>query len=121
MRPRDLLVVAMLGAVIAGCASGASSTTPSATPADVAGTWRGGFRNPSGVVPVGDVTLVLQQNGTKLTGSVSPGGDLDGVVDGNNVTYTLRNGRGGGDLAVKGDEMTGYSRGGSRLDLKRVR
>jgi hypothetical protein len=88
---------------------------------DVTGTWRGTFRSMSGVVPTGDLTLDLQQTGNKLTGSVTPGGNLEGVVQGNTVSYTLTSGRGGADLTVNGDEMTGHGRGGTRLDFKRVK
>jgi hypothetical protein len=122
MRYVRIAVAILLCGVIGGCAGAPTTPAPSSPAAavDVTGTWRGSFRS-QGVVPVGDVTLTLQQTGNKLTGSSSSGGPLEGVVQGNTVTYTLTSGRGGGELTVNGDEMTGYSRAGSRLDLKRVK
>jgi hypothetical protein len=120
MRQPSVVMLAMLCVLIAGCASSSPGPTSTA-PVDVTGTWQGTFRSPAGVVPVGSISLILQQTGTRVTGTASPGGDLEGVVDGNSFSYRFANLRGGGDVTVNGDEMTGYSGGGSRLDFKRVR
>lgn len=123
MRDLRIGIVILVCAWLAGCATTAPSTAPgSSTPAsvDVTGTWRGSFRS-QGVVPVGDVTLVLQQTGNKVTGSVTPPGTaIEGTIEGNRVSYRTISGRGGGDLTVNGDEMTGYSVAGSQLRFKRA-
>jgi hypothetical protein len=126
-----VMMVILVCAWLAGCATTSPSTAPgSSTPAsvDVTGTWRGTYRNVPGPVPIGDVTLVLQQTDAKLTGNYSAEGDLDGVIQGNRITYTLRSGRGGGELTVTGDTMSGYgetltaySHGRAKLDFKRER
>jgi len=109
----------VLCALIAGCAGSTPAPAPTGAPVNVTGTWRGSFRS-QGVVPVGELTLVLRQTGNKLTGSVSPGVEIVGTVEGNRVSYRTVNGRGGGDLTVDGDEMTGYSGAGSQLRFKRA-
>ena len=124
MRDLRIGIIILVCIWLTGCATTSPATAPgSSTPAtvDVTGTWRGSFNSPSSVVPVGDLTLVLEQIGSKLTGSLAPGGTLEGVVEGNKVSYKLASGRNGGDLVVDGDQMTGYSHLGSRLAFKRVR
>jgi hypothetical protein len=98
MRDLRIGIVILVCAWVAGCAMTSPSTAPGSSPpagVDVTGTWRGSFNNPSSVVPVGDLTLVLKQTGTKLAGSLAPGGALEGVVDGNKVSYKLTRGRNG--------------------------
>ena len=64
---------------------------------------------------------MLQQTGTKVTGTASPGGDLEGIVNGNSFSYRFTSLRGGADLTVNGDEMTGHGAAGASLNFKRVR
>ena len=110
----------VLLALISGCATTAPVET-SATPVDISGTWQGTSDARSIFVPVRDLTLVLKQSGTKVTGNASIGGDLEGVVTGNRFSYTLTSGGGAGDLTVAGDAMTGYARTGAVLTLRRAR
>jgi len=114
-----IAIAIVLCGLIAGCAGSTPAPAPATATVDVTGTWRGSFRS-QGVVPVGDLTLVLRQTGNKLTGSVSPGVEIEGTVEGNRVSYRAVNGRGGADLTVDGNEMTGYSVAGSQLRLKRA-
>ena len=82
---------------------GASSQPP----ANVNGTWTGGL--------VGDaatVTLVLKQDGNRVTGSLTGAGTLDGPVEGTVDGDTLRLREKGGMtstpmLDVNGDQITG--------------
>jgi hypothetical protein len=111
-------LLALLMVVLAGCASG--TTTSSQTPANVDGTWTGGV-----VGEARTVTMTLKQSGTQVTGNLSGAGTLDGpivgTVDGN--TIRLREGSGAMGatpmLQVKDDTITGLV-GGRTLNLRRV-
>jgi hypothetical protein len=115
-------VVPLLGlliVVMAGCASmeSASSKMP---PADVNGTWTGGTSTGSATY-----TLMLKQDGTRVTGTLSGAGTVDGpvegAVDGNTIRLREQDGSlGTPALMVKGDVITGFVRG-TTLTLRRVR
>ena len=100
-------LILMLGA---GCASSSSSPSAATTgpPANVAGTWNGGFYGPAD----NSVTMQLQQQGSKLTGNINVGGRSDlngpitGTVRGNTVDWNLANG-GQGTMQVSGNTMSG--------------
>ena len=116
------------GLLAAGCAgTGERSATPQANvaPANVTGTWEGTFISPSrGSVPV---VLTVEQNGTNVTGKLDDmssgyGGNIQGVVKGNDLSWKVLSGSGGGELAVKGNEITGTARdayGTARMVLRR--
>jgi hypothetical protein len=122
MTTLSVFVVTSLVAFLAGCAgtSGPTATT-SGPPANVAGSWQGGTIGAGGAT----VTLVLQQTGTKVTGSIDVGGrpdltgPLTGAVSGNTVQFKLDSGYGGtGQFNVAGNSMTGVV-GGSGVRLQR--
>jgi len=118
----------VLGLLAAGCADkDERSATPQANvaPANVTGTWDGTFISPSrGIVPV---VLTVEQNGTNVTGKLEGmssgyGGNIQGVVKGNDLSWKVLSGSGGGELAVKGNEITGTARdayGTARMVLRR--
>jgi hypothetical protein len=120
MRSLWITSLVVLFGLISGCATTAPVET-SVTPVDVSGTWQGTSDARSIFSPVRELTLVLQQSGTKVTGKASLGGDLEGVVSSNRFSYTLTSSDGGGDLTVNGDAMRGYGRTGAVLTLKRAR
>jgi hypothetical protein len=69
------------------------------------------------------MTLVLKQDGKKVTGTLTGAGTDDGpvtgTVDGN--TIRLQNSNGGTpSLNVKGDQITGVLSGGSSVTMRRV-
>ena len=108
----------ILGLAIVTLAGSASAQTKAA---NVDGTWKGGTATGSQAV-----TLVLKQEGSKVTGTVSGlGGDVDGpvtgMVDGN--TIRLQSGFGGKSptLNVKGDQITGTVVKGGALTLNRAK
>jgi hypothetical protein len=114
-------VVPILGllivVVLAGCASTQSSSMP---PANVNGTWTGSMAGGARTY-----TLVLNQSGTRVTGTLTGAGTADGaiegIVDGN--TIKLREQGGPSEtpaLMVKGDQITGWIRG-TTLTLNRVK
>jgi hypothetical protein len=108
----------LLMATLAGCAS--SSPSASVGPADVNGTWIGG---PS--LGAATYTLVLKQTGTKVTGTLSGAGTMDGpvqgTVDGNTIRLTEESGYSVTPfLNVKGDQISGVIRG-QTLTLRRTR
>ena len=103
----------MIGLILvlgAGCASSSSSPSAATTgpPANVAGTWNGGFYGPAD----NSVSMQLQQQGSKLTGNINVGGRSDlngpitGTVRGNTVDWNLANG-GQGTMQVSGNTMSG--------------
>jgi hypothetical protein len=114
-------VVPILGllivVVLAGCASTQSSSMP---PANVNGTWTGSMTGRASTY-----TLVLNQSGARVTGTLTGAGTADGpiegIVDGN--TIKLREQGGPAEtpaLMVKGDQITGWIRG-TTLTLNRVK
>jgi hypothetical protein len=122
MKTFSFLVITGLVAFLAGCAGTSSpAATASGPPANVAGSWRGGTIGAGGTT----VALVLQQTGSKVTGSIDVGGrpdltgPLTGTVNGNAVVFKLDSGYGStGELNVSGNTFTGVV-GGSGLRLQR--
>ena len=122
MKTSLLLVIAGLVAFLAGCAGTSSpGATAGGPPANVAGSWRGFTTGTGGT----NVALVLQQTGSKVTGSISVGGrgdltgPLTGTVNGNAVVFKLDSGYGStGELNVSGNTITGIV-GGSAVRLER--
>jgi len=107
-----LVVLALSVVMLAGYASAQS-------PADVSGTWTGStFRGAS------TITLVLQQQGPNVSGTLAGAGTtvdgpISGTVDQN--TINLRNDRGSTPtLNVKGDEITGML-SGDAVTLRRAK
>jgi hypothetical protein len=113
-------VVGLLAFVLSGCASVEGPKTAAATPpANVNGTWKGGY-----VGGTAEYTVVLQQTGSKVTGTLSGAGTddgpIDGVVDGNSIRLMERDGYGSTPaLIVKNNQIAGYVRG-TTLMLRRV-
>lgn len=120
---RDALIVALfaLCVVAAGCATASTVQQPPAV--DVTGTWSGTWQQGSNT---GDITLELKQVNADVTGNVVvPGwahfnGPLSGTVAGNELRYSTKAGY-GAELTVDGDQMSGPSRSGSRLVLRKQR
>ena len=113
MRPtRWLLIVLSLASF--GCASGPAA--PVAPPTvDVTGRWTGGWSVPG--IAAGHAWVTLQQSGAKVTGEIritgtpdnNPGGPVEGIIEGNVLTFRWRNrnGEAKGEFTVNGDEMSG--------------
>jgi hypothetical protein len=122
MRTCSFLVITGLVTFLAGCAgTGSPTATASGPPANVAGSWRGGTIGAGGTT----VALVLQQTGSKVTGSIDVSGRPDltgpitGTVSGNAVAFRLDSGYGStGELNVSGNTITGVV-GGSGVRLQR--
>jgi len=120
LRKAALPVVGLLVLVLSGCASLESSRTAAATPpADVNGTWKGGY-----VGGTAEYTVVLKQTGSKVTGTLSGAGTddgpIEGVVDGNSIKLREADGYGSTPaLIVKNNQIAGYVRG-TTLMLRRV-
>lgn len=73
--------------VIALVASGAAADNP---PANVAGTWTVSVSGDAGNATQ---TIVLQQDGNKITGTFKgprQSGTVDGTVDGNNIKFQVK-------------------------------
>ena len=115
-----------LGLLAAGCAgTGGGSTASQANipTADVSGAWTGTFSGSGLNLPL---VLTLQQTGDKVTGNIDGmrtyGGDIEGVVKGNQFSWRARGGPGGGELIVNGNEMTGTAKahyGDGKVVLRR--
>lgn len=119
LRKAAVPVVGLLVLVLSGCASLGSSSTAAMSPADVNGTWKGGY-----VGGTAEYTVVLKQTGTKVTGTLSGAGTddgpIDGVVDGNSIRLMETDGYGSTPaLIVKNNQIAGYVRG-TTLMLRRV-
>ena len=106
MKTFSWLVIGLVLMFGAGCAS--SSNTAAAPPANVAGSWRGGFYGPAD----NSVSMQLQQQGTAVTGTIEVGGRPDlsgaltGTVRGDMLDYRLAEG-GPGTMQVSGNTMSG--------------
>src|SRR5262245_56672197 len=86
------------------------ATVASAT-ADVSGKWSGTFADESATAPL---FLILQQDGTKLTGTGGPTESrqspvLNGMIEGDVITFQIIAGPSTltFDLRIKGEEVTG--------------
>jgi len=121
-----LLVIFAL--VSFGCAPRpAASVLPPAV--DVTGRWTGSWTIPGR--GSGDAWVTLQQSGAKVTGEIritgtpdnNPGGPVEGMVEGNALTFiwTNRNGQARGEFTVTGEEMTGSTELIARLQWKLTR
>ena len=121
---RSVAVGVVLVVFLAGCAS---ARTPSgdagAPPANVAGSWSG-FTGGGGTG--GAVTLVLNQSGTAVTGTIDVGGRSDlrgpltGTVSGNSVKFKLASAFGStGQLRVSQDNTITGVVGGQSVALRR--
>ncbi len=110
---RTLLVYLGLSLVVLAGYAGAQSSP------DVTGTWVG-----STVRGAATLTMVLKQNGNRVTGTIvgagTDDGHVDGIVDGN--TIRLKFDQGIDDtpsLNIKGNEITGML-SGSEITFRRV-
>ena len=123
---RHALIPALLAlsAVATGCAT--ASTARQAPAVDVTGTWSGTMQ--AGAFPI-SVTLDMKQVSADVTGNLvvrgtmedaRHSGPLTGTVEGKTLQYSTQTG-GGADLTVNGDEMSGVTRAGFRLALRRQR
>jgi len=114
MKTFSWVVIGLILVFGAGCASSSSSTAAAASgpPANVAGSWNGGFYGSAS----NSVAMQLQQQGTVVTGTIQVGGrsDLDGgikgTVRGNMMDYSLANG-GSGTMQVSGNTLSGVISG----------
>jgi hypothetical protein len=83
---------------------------------DLTGVWQGTYRT-DGAIGTGNITLTLQQGGTKVTGQVglsmsAPGSrSIEGTINGDMFRFRTQDGRLTGELQVSGDEMTGRGQG----------
>jgi hypothetical protein len=109
MRTLSWVVIGLILVFGAGCASSSSpAASTTGTPANVAGSWNGGFYGPAS----NSVSMQLQQQGAAVTGTIQVGGrtDLDGpikgTVRGNMIDFNLANG-GSGTMQVSGNTMSG--------------
>jgi len=110
MKTLSWVVVGLVLVFGAGCASSSSSpaASTSGAPANVAGSWRGGFYGPVD----NPVSMQLQQQGSAVTGNIDVGGRADltggikGTVRGNMLDYSLANG-GSGTMQISGNTMSG--------------
>ena len=110
MKTLSWVVVGLVLVFGAGCASSSSSPSaaPTGPPANVAGSWNGGF---FGALS-NSVSMQLQQQGNAVTGNIDVGGRSDlsgglkGTVAGNTLSYSLANG-GSGTMKVSGNVISG--------------
>jgi hypothetical protein len=114
MKTLSWIVIGLVLVFGAGCASSSSSTaaTPTGPPANIAGSWNGGFYGALS----NSVSMQLQQQGTAVTGTIDVGGRTDlsggikGTVSGNMFNYNLANG-GAGTMQVSGNTISGVISG----------
>ena len=107
MKGRSLLSVAVMLLVGGACASSPDWIQSTLVTTDVTGTWRGVVKNQSSS---SSITLILEQRGPKVTGSLS-GGPIDGTVEGDVFRFAQRFGAIRGEATVAGDEMAGEMSG----------
>jgi hypothetical protein len=110
MKTLSWLVIGLVLVFGAGCASSSNAPAAATTgpPANVAGSWNGGFYGALS----NSVSMQLQQQGTAVTGNIDVGGRSDlsggikGTVSGNMFNYSLANG-GSGTMQVQGNTISG--------------
>ena len=124
MRNALVPVLLALSAMATSCAT--ASTARQAPAVDVTGRWTGTMQ--AGAFPI-SVTLDMKQVSADVTGNLVVRGTMEdarfsgaltGTVEGNTLQYSTQTG-GGADLTVNGDEMSGVTRAGFRLALRRQR
>jgi hypothetical protein len=114
MKTLSWLVIGLVLVFGAGCASSSNAPAAATTgpPANVAGSWNGGFYGALS----NSVSMQLQQQGTAVTGNIDVGGRSDlsggikGTVSGNMFNYSLANG-GSGTMQVSGNTISGTVNG----------
>jgi hypothetical protein len=109
------MVLMFLGLSIVMLAGYASAEDP----ANVTGTWVG-----TALRGTATMTMVLQQTGNKVTGTLTGAGTadgpIDGVVDGDTIRFRFDDSYGDTPLLyVKGNEITGMLTG-TTITLRRV-
>jgi hypothetical protein len=113
----------VLALLFLGACGGPVATSSNVEPANAAGKWLGTWNGGGG--NHGSVSLFIEQTGAEIKGSiVAPGfaansGEIIGVVHGNELTYTRSGSSSTSRLTVNGNDMTGYSATGTRLQLHR--
>jgi hypothetical protein len=123
MRLAIAVLMALCGALTAGCAAASRDPMVSANAptANVSGVWTGSAATRGTFVPV---TMTLTQNGTSVTGDMSVGGwseltgGVTGSVQGELLTLSLER-LTLGELTVKQDTMTGQVSAGLPVNLRR--
>jgi hypothetical protein len=110
----------------------------SAAAADITGKWSGSFNitRPDGETKEAEAVLVLQQNGSEITGSVGPNESerypiAKGKIDGDKITLESAEGEGPAikfNLVLEGDHIKGDASAShegqtmtAKLDLTRVK
>ena len=114
MKTFSWVVIGLVLLLGAGCASSSSSAPAASTgpPANVAGSWNGGFYGALS----NSVSMQLTQQGTAVSGNIDVGGRTDlsggikGTVSGNMFNYSLANG-GSGTMQVSGNTISGTVNG----------
>jgi hypothetical protein len=111
MKTFSWVVIGLILVFGAGCASSSSSSPAAAVtgpPANVAGSWSGGFYGPLS----NSVSMQLKQQGAAVTGTIDVGGRADlsggitGTVKGNTLEYDVVNG-GRGTMQISGNTISG--------------
>jgi hypothetical protein len=109
MKTLSWVVIGLVLVFGAGCASSSSpAASTGGAPANIAGTWNGGFYGPAS----NSVSMQLQQQGSAVTGNIAVGGRADlsgpikGTVRGNMFDYDLANG-GQGTMQISGNSISG--------------
>jgi type IV secretory pathway TrbL component len=114
MKTLSWLVIGLVLVFGAGCASSSNAPAAATTgpPANVAGSWNGGFYGALS----NSVSMQLTQQGTAVSGNIDVGGRSDlsggikGTVSGNMFNYSLANG-GSGTMQVSGNTISGTVNG----------
>ena len=128
MRTTRWYLIGVLSLASFGCASGPAA--PVAPPTvDVTGRWTGTWTAPG--IGAGDAWVTLNQSGAKVAGEIritgtpdnNPGGPVEGMIEGNVLTFVWRNRNGAarGEFTVRGDEMNGSTQLVARLQWKLTR
>jgi hypothetical protein len=126
MNKLSIILILMLSLVVSvGCAKSDWIQSTLVT-VDVTGTWQGSTAGGAG----GSFELALEQQGTRVTGSIllrgftggNRTGQINGTVAGDVFTFKETNGRVTGETTVSGDEMSGMVRApaSAQITLRRV-
>ena len=120
---RSFVLLALCGALAAGCGAAERAQTAVASTANVAGVWTGSAGVGGRLMPV---TMTLTQNGTTVTGDMSVGGrseltgGVKGSIQGELLILSLERVT-LGELTVFQDTMTGQVSAGLPVSLRRSR
>jgi hypothetical protein len=127
MRAIHAMAMGLLMFAALGCAARQDWIQETLVTVDVTGAWTGSYN--AGTCCGGSFSMTLRQDGPRVTGELrmtgsmlrNENGPVEGTVRGDVLSFRQPDGRIGGEMMVKGDEMQGSGYGGSASYIIRLK